>query len=140
DVLSRLEAGEIYRRDASTGITERVPEKDYAGLSNRSRHMANLKLDYDHSRYGFHISLRAIYRGRYGFGDFNGNGIVDAANEYVPSYTVLNLTCSKRLLQQKLVLQLEAENLLGYTDPAHVPTLPGRLFYAGLSYRIGNGH
>lgn len=136
DVLSRLDAGEIYRRDPETGLTERVPRKDYAGLSNRSKHMANLKFSYTALRQGVNVSLRGIYRGRYGFGDFNGNGITDIEGEYVKPYTVVNLTLSKYLLGERLALQLEVENLLDYTDAAHIPTLPGRLFYAGLNFNI----
>src|SRR3546814_7970569 len=88
--------------------------------------MGNLKLSYSDFRLGFNVSLRGIYRGRYGFGDFNGNGIVDMDNEYVDSYGVINLTVSKYLFAEKLTLQLEVENMLDHTDPARIPTLPGR--------------
>lgn len=137
DVLSRLDRGEVFRRNPETGGSERVSRGDYAGLNNRSRHMANLKLNYVNFRHHFDLSLRAVYRGRYGFGDYNGNGITDIAGEYVKGYPVLNLAVSRRLLDNRLRLQLEVENLLDRTDPAHVPTLPGRLFYAGLHFQIG---
>ena len=137
DVLSRLDKGELFRRDPATGITERVARADYAGLSNRSKHMGNVKISYSGFRRGFNISLRGIFRGRYGFGDYNGNTIVDIPEEYVKGYTVLNLALSKQLLNNKLTLRLEVENLLDYTDAAHIPTLPGRLFYAGLNFNIG---
>src|SRR3546814_6973008 len=82
EVLSSLNAGEIFRRNQTTGSTERVPRADYAGLSNRSRHMGNLKNSYSDFRLGFNVRLRGIYRGRFGIGDFTGHGYEDMDHEY----------------------------------------------------------
>jgi len=132
-VVEQLERGEIYRRDPQTLVTERVKPGEYGGLPNRSRHSANLKLFYQHPQKGYTASLRGIYRSRYGFGDLNGNQIIDADHEYVRGYVTWNVSVGKTF-RQRLTAQAGVDNLLGYTDKNYVPTLPGRLLYASLGY------
>lgn len=135
-VLQRFERGEVFRRDPATLNTERVPRSDYGGLFNRSRHMANLRLFFNHEASGYSGSLRLIYRGPYGFADRNANGVLDAANEYVNGYSLLNLAAAKTLLQQQLRLQLGLDNALNYRDPDFIPVLPGRIWFVSLGYHF----
>jgi outer membrane receptor for ferrienterochelin and colicins len=135
-VVQRLQAGEVYRKDPATGETERVRPRDYGGLYNRSRHSFNLKAFYEHPRAGWSGSVRAVYRGRYGFGDQNGNAILDAAAEYVPGYWLLNLAAAKTF-RRRLTVQAGVDNLLDYTNPAYISALPGRQAYASLSVALG---
>ena len=134
-VEAQLAEGRIYRRDPATLTTERVRASDYGGLFNRSKHSGNVKLFYESPEKGLTASLRGIYRGRYGFQDLNGNGILDTDAEYVRGYTVWNVAASKTW-QQRYTLQAGVDNVLGYTDPAYISTLPGRLFYASVELRL----
>jgi outer membrane receptor for ferrienterochelin and colicins len=135
-VVEALEAGQVFRRDPATLQTERVRAGDYGGLFNRSRHTWNAKLFYDNQPHGLTASVRAIYRGRYGFADANANTILDADNEYVRGYLLLNVAASKTL-GPWLSVQAGVDNLTNYTDPAYISTLAGRLLYASFSVELG---
>jgi len=135
-VVDAVKAGEVFRRDPVTLQTERVRPGDYGGLFNRSRHSWNAKLFYDNPAHGLTASLRTIYRGRYGFADANANTILDAANEYVRGYLLLNVAASKTL-GPWLSLQAGVDNLTNYTDPAYISTLAGRLLYASVAIEMG---
>lgn len=134
-VAESVEAGQVFRKDAD-GETRRVRPGDYGGLFNRSRHTWNAKLFYENESRGWTASLRAIYRGRYGFGDLNQNAILDAASEYVVGYTVWNVAASK-IFYKRYTLQVNVDNLFNHTNPAFISTLPGRLFYASLGVELG---
>jgi outer membrane receptor for ferrienterochelin and colicins len=134
-VVDAVAAGTVFRRDPATLETQRVRPGDYGGLFNRSRHSWNAKLFYDNPAHGLTASLRAIYRGRYGFADANGNAILDANNEYVRGYLLLNVAASKTL-GPRLNLQAGVDNLTNYTDPAYISTLAGRLLYASVAIEL----
>ncbi|MBA4054236.1 MAG: TonB-dependent receptor, partial [Marivirga sp.] len=114
EVVKRLEAGNIYARDPETNATKRVSPGDYGGLFNRSHHMANAKLFYE-NKSGWSGSVRAIYRGRYGFADLNNNAILDDDNEYVDEYVTCNVSLGKTF-QQWLKVQAGCDNIFNYTD------------------------
>ena len=57
-VVATIEAGTVFRRNSQTLVSERVRPGEYGGLLNRSRHMAKLKLLYEHQK--------RAGRGRYG--------------------------------------------------------------------------
>jgi outer membrane receptor for ferrienterochelin and colicins len=135
-VVDALDAGTVFRRDPATLQTERVRASDYGGLFNRSRHTWNAKVFYENQPRGLTASLRAIYQGRYGFADANANTILDADNEYVSGYLLLNVATSKAL-GPWLSLQAGVDNLTNYTDPAYISTLAGRLWYASLAIELG---
>jgi outer membrane receptor for ferrienterochelin and colicins len=135
-VMDKLKQGEVYRRDPETLSTERVPKSDYGGLFNRSRHMANARLFFNHEPSGHSGSVRLIYRGSYGFADTNANSILDVQEEYVKGYAVVNLAAAKVLLKQQLRVQLGLDNVWNYRDPNFVPALPGRLWFVALEYNF----
>jgi outer membrane receptor for ferrienterochelin and colicins len=129
-VLDDLEAGRIYRRtDAGRDVA--VSPGEYAGLRGRSRHRATARLTHRIEFIGLTVSARGRYRGRYGFADRNGNGIVDVDREYAPGYAVLDLTLTQTLFDD-VALQVGAENLTDHSDPQYIPQLPGRTWFAGL--------
>ena len=135
-VVDKVAAGEVFRKDPATQITQRVKAADYGGLFNRSRHTWNPKLIYERPKRDWTASLRSIYRGRYGFGDLNANTILDADNEYVKGYLLWNVAAS-HTFQQRLTVQAGIDNVTNYTDPTYISTLAGRLFYASLAVEIG---
>lgn len=131
-VIDNIRNGQVFRRNPTTLLTERVQRADYGGLLNRSRHMANLKFFYEFPKRRFSASLRGVYRSRYGFADNNGNLILDEASEYVPGYVTWHVTASKTI--NMFTLQAGVDNLTGYTDPQFIPSLAGRLWYASLRW------
>lgn len=109
--------------------------KDYFGLPNRSRHMANLQCFYEVKPLGLTCSIRASYRSKYGFLDTDNNGFIDPFDIYVSGYTLLNVSMQKKLLKAQLTLQLTIDNITNYTDYL-MPAQPGRMILAGLAWRF----
>lgn len=129
DVLDALDAGTIYKR--VNGRDRRVERSEYGGLFNRSRHTGTLRLTYRHEALGLVATVRGLYRGRYGYGDLDGNLILDDDREYVPGYTLWHCTLTRRMNDQFSV-KAGVENLFDTTKPALIPSLPGRLLFAGI--------
>lgn len=135
EVVDKIEKGELFRRDPETLITERVKASDYEGLFNRSRHSANFKVFYENTKNGLTASLRGIYRSRYGFADYNGNGIADVDNEFVKGYVTWNISASKTFKEQFRV-QAGIDNALGYTNTKNIPNLAGRLIWLSVGINL----
>ncbi len=133
DVLDRIDRGELYKRDASNR-TKLVTRSDYGGLLNRSRHSGHVKLNYYEKNTGVDMALRGIYRGRFGFGDVNGNLILDDEMEYASGLMVWNLTLSKTL-DNGLRVEAGGNNLFGELN-LHDPTNAGRLLFVGLQSNL----
>jgi outer membrane receptor for ferrienterochelin and colicins len=110
-------------------------QKDYFGLPNRSRHMANLQVFYAIKPIGLNLSVRANYRGKYGFLDTDNNGFIDPYDVFVKGYTLLNASIQKKLFKEKCTLQLTIDNLTNYTDYL-MPAQPGRMILAGVSWQF----
>ncbi len=132
--VEKIKNGEIFRRDPSTNRTLAVSLSEYGGLVNRSRHSGNAKLLYTNIRHRFDVSLRGIYRGRWGVGDLNGNGVVDTEQEFAQGYVQLNLAINKDI-SDWLTLELGANNLLDTTNEFE-PSMPGRILFGGLNMRL----
>ncbi|TAF94926.1 MAG: TonB-dependent receptor [Cytophagia bacterium] len=135
-IVQQLKDGNLFRRNPETLVTERLKSSDYGGLFGRSRHMANAKLFYENDKKGISATLRAIYRGRYGFGDRNGNLILDAPNEYVRGYVLWNASASKQM-GKYFDLQAGVDNLFNYTDNQFIPSLAGRLAWVRVAVSLG---
>jgi outer membrane receptor for ferrienterochelin and colicins len=133
DVLDAIAAGTLFRRTPE-GRDVRVTRADYGGLFGRSRHSGTLRVAHRHERLGLATTARVILRSRYGFADRNSSGVLDEGREYAPGYALLNLTTTKTL--GRFDVQAGARNLLGHTDPVHLPAQPGRVVFAGASVRF----
>jgi len=147
DVVQDVKAGDVYWRDPYTLVTKQLQPGEYFGLYNRSRHMGNFKIFYNHKPSGWEGSLRVIYRGKYGIGDIRGNiqgevippsdansnSILDVYDNFVPGYAQVNLSAAKTI-RNSLRLQVGVDNMFDYTEPVLIPNLPGRLYYASVSY------
>ncbi|MCC9134871.1 TonB-dependent receptor domain-containing protein [Pontibacter silvestris] len=136
EVKEKLENGEVYKRDPATGEVMHVKPADYGGLFNRSRHSGNVKIFYDNQQYDFNLSLRGLYRGRFGTGDVNGNQILDVDQEYADGYFTWNITAAKKLLKQ-LTLEAGVNNLFAVKN-IYEPSLSGRVCFAGLILHMGS--
>ena len=135
-VIEKINNGEIFRRDPVTLIASRLSRSDYGGLFGRSRHMANAKIFYENKAKGWTANLRAIYRGKYGLGDRNGNLVLDDPSEYVNGFITFNAAISKTFLSKKLKLQVGADNLLNFTNMQAIPNMPGRLLWTSLQFQV----
>ena len=139
DVLKQIDANNLYKRDPNTYVTTQVKRSDYFGLFNRSKHTANFKVGYDHEKTGWNMYARAVYRGRFGFTDLNGNSIADDPSEMVKGFWMLNIAVSKSFVRG-FSLQCGVENMLNYTHPARLSNIPGRLFFINLDYSLANNN
>ncbi len=137
EILVQIDNGELFRRNPQTLQTERIRRADYGGLFGRSRNMLNLKLFYDNPNKGFTANLRAIYRGRYGFGDLNGNLVLDQDNEYVEGFWTLNFATSQEFWKKRLRGQIGIDNLLNFSNQTQIPSLAGRLIWASMQLNLG---
>ncbi|MBX2923177.1 MAG: TonB-dependent receptor [Chitinophagaceae bacterium] len=134
DVLEQIKKGEMYYRDAATQTDHKVTASMYGGLYNRSKHSGNMKLEYSNAPYKFDVSLRCIYRGRYGSGaDVNGNLILDDKREYAPGYVLLNLTVRKKI--RSFILEAGCNNLTGTINELDTSIIPFNWF-AGTSVKF----
>ncbi len=129
EAYQSIEDGEVFRRDGNNR-TVAVASSDYGGLFNRSRHSGNAKVFYTNARHNFDVSLRGLYRGRWGLSDFNGNTVLDAANEYADGYWLVNLAARKHF-GDWLTMEAGVNNLTNHTT-SNEPALAGRIFFSGL--------
>ncbi|MBL0145480.1 MAG: TonB-dependent receptor [Chitinophagaceae bacterium] len=97
DVLQKIQKQELVKRDPVTFVSNYVSNKEYGGLFNRSKHSANMQLAYSNKKNSFSSSLRAVYRGRFGYTDINGNAILDDNREYANGYVLLNASVTKNI-------------------------------------------
>lgn len=121
--------------DPKTGKSYPVKESDYWGIENRSRHMANLNIFYNYQLWDVSTTIRTNYRGKYPFGDRNGNQFIDKYDTFVDGHFLLNLSLEKKILKKQLSLRVTVDNLFDYTDPL-MPGQPGRIILMGATYRF----
>ncbi len=138
-VIKDIREGKLYRRDPSTGRSTLVQLSDYKGLYNRSKHTANLSLQYRNLEYKGNINLTVKYRGRYGFQGWNdysdGNEILDDDREFVPGFALVNLLIQKDL-GSHFNIQTGVDNLLNYTQPVLMPSQPARGYFLTLNFKF----
>jgi outer membrane receptor for ferrienterochelin and colicins len=135
-VLDKIKNGQVFGIDEKTHETVKVTKSSYGGLLNRSKYMANVRVSFQDDQTGIIGSVRAIYRGRYGFSDVDGNGIVNRDDEYVKGYVLFNASVSKLFYHNQIRFQLTGENLNNYKAPLTISNLSGRLLYAGVTYNF----
>ncbi len=134
-VLEDLDAGKYFSRDPVTLETTQLTTANYGGLFYRSKHMANARLFYMNPKNGWGGSLRCTYRGRYGFGDVNGNNILDDESEYIKGYFLWNFSVSKKIYKQFSLLT-GIDNLFDYTNPVYITSIPGRIYYVSVNFEF----
>ena len=132
--INAINDGKVFTRDQN-GFSRRLNRSEYVGLPNRSKHMANLKIQYDHQSY--FANARAIYRSKWATLDTDGNGIFNTNDAFAKGFLQLNMATGKSF-NNGLSMQTGIDNLLNYTDVINLPTLPGRIFYLTLSYNFLN--
>lgn len=99
----------------------------YRPMFNRPAHSGTVKLFHHNPKLDAGFSLRGTFKGRYGWGDTNGNTYVDEG-EYEKGYAIWNGSVSRNF-GQNLNLQFGIDNLFDFTRPQSISFLPGRTFY-----------
>lgn len=134
DVWEKVKDGKLYYRDAATNLDYKVPVEAYGGLYNRSKHTGNVKLNYSNEKYKFDVSLRGIYRSRFGNGqDVNGNAVLDDDREYVSGYQLWNL--SVRKFFKHVCAEAGVNNVFSVHTP-YDPTTPALNWYVGVALQL----
>lgn len=150
--LKLLHDGLKFRRDPVTLASIRLKPSDYFGLSDRSRHSAQIKLFYQPVESPFNASVRVQYRSRFGLGgnsglvqggdvfvsERSGNDILDKYDAFVRGYALTHISAGWSGFRA-FDLQLGVENLFNKTIPNALPSLPGRIIYFNASYSITKG-
>jgi outer membrane receptor for ferrienterochelin and colicins len=132
--INAINEGKVFTRDQN-GFSRKMSQSEYVGLPNRSKHMANIKLQYDHQQ--FFANARALYRSRWATTDTDGNGIFNTNDAFAKGYIQLNMAAGKSFTNG-VAVQAGIDNLLNYTDVLNLPNLPGRTFYLSVSYNFLN--
>jgi len=132
DVLQKIKDGKVIKRDPVTYVSDMVTAKEYGGLFNRSKHSANLQLIYSNKHHWLNARASAVYRGRFGYSDINGDNILDDDREYVKGYVLLNSSVSIAF-RNGLRIQTGSENILDHMDKDKLPNLSGRTFFVNCS-------
>jgi len=126
--------GKVY--DTKLNQLRRSERSDYFGMSNRSRHMANIKFTYEHEKSGLTGSFRVNYRSKYGFMEANrANNFIDKYDTFVSSYFLFNAAVQKTFYHNHLSLQLTADNLFDYRDQL-MPAQQGRAIIGGITWKF----
>lgn len=130
--IKRIKEGSVFARDRQTNESYRVSQSDYAGLPNRSKHMANAKLFYENEKKGWSASLRVIYKSRWGTYDKDGNGIINREDEFANGSAVVNINAAKTI--HAFRIQAGVDNLFNYKDEINLPGQPGIQPYVSINY------
>ena len=136
-----FENGEAY---ASTpgSPSFALDEKDYFGLFNRSKHMANLKVFYTLEKHKINTNIRATYRSKYGLFDTNSNSYLDRYDNFVDAYTIWNWAINKTFYKN-FEVGFGIDNIFNFTDTPEsandalfIGNIPGRIIYTKLNIQF----
>jgi outer membrane receptor for ferrienterochelin and colicins len=130
-----VEKGNFYFTRDANNYSVAVKTSDYLGLPNRSKHMANVKLQYENLAHACFANLRANYRSKWVVFDKDGNGIYNAQDEFANGFVMLNLSVGKDFKSGYRV-QGGIDNLTSYNDLRNLPYLPGRTYYLSLQWNF----
>ena len=133
DQIAQIKAGKVYTRDAN-GYSKLLVLSDYVGLPNNNKHKAQLKLNY-YAKHGFFANFRMLYRSAWAVNNTNGNEVYDKGDEFAKGYISFHSSLGKDY-QNGFSWQVGCDNISNYVDPANLPNLPGRTFYATIKYQI----
>jgi outer membrane receptor for ferrienterochelin and colicins len=129
-----FDEGAVFGRLNPSSPVFRLTSEDYLGLVNRSRHTANTKVFFELPQWNLDGAFRATYRSAFGLFDTNGNSYLDQYDDLVSPFAIFDFSLNKTL-GKKFRLGAGIDNLLNFTDPSRLTNLPGRLFYATLTFK-----
>jgi outer membrane receptor for ferrienterochelin and colicins len=97
--------------------------------------MLNAKMSYDNPLNGWAGTVRAIYRGKWGVVDLDGNGFANMDQEYANGFTQLNASAQKKI-SKHITFQLNLNNILNHIDPINLSHMSGRSFMIGINWNL----
>lgn len=124
--------GNVYARLTPSSPSFQLRKEDYFGLYNRSRHMANLKVFYEFTKWDLDANIRGTYRSKYGLFDTNGNTYLDAYDDFVEGYSIWDFAINKTLYKN-YQLGFGIDNVFGFTDTQNITNISGRIIYGKLN-------
>lgn len=127
--------GTVYARETPSSPSFQLNKKDYFGLYNRSRHMANVKVFYEVTKWNLDANIRGTYRSKYGLYDTNGNTYLDTYDAFVESYTIWDIAINKTLYKN-YQLGFGIDNVFGFTDTQNISNIPGQIIYGKLNIQF----
>jgi outer membrane receptor for ferrienterochelin and colicins len=133
DELRILKRGDTYYTKDANNISRLLKRNEYVGLPNRSKHMGNLKLNYEKNPAAFFATARAIYRNQWVVFNADGNEVFNKQDEFADGFIQLNISAGKTF-KNRLRWQAGIDNILNYTDEKNLPNQPGRTFYTAIAY------
>ena len=134
-VLNNIDQDTSYfARDPQTQISFKLNKDDYFGLFNRSRHTANVKINYQLND-KLNINTIINYRSKYGLNDSNGNNILDSYDRFVDGYCLWDIGITQNINSFQS-FQVGIKNVLGFTNPEYISNISGRLYYINLKINL----
>jgi outer membrane receptor for ferrienterochelin and colicins len=91
-VLQRIEEGKLFNRNPIIHHYFQLRKTDYFGLSNRSKHTANLNLSYEIPTWKTLIYTMFFYKSRFGIFDSNQNAMLNPDDDFVKVYYLINFS------------------------------------------------
>ena len=137
-VVDALRSGEVYGRDPD-GHEYSLGLEHYTGLFGRSPHAATVRVSFQPTRIGLSADLRARWRSKYGFRDYDGNQLANRADEFVAAYAIVDATVRQSIRSLGFVdmeVQAGIHNVFDHKSPASMPSLSGRTLFATLLFNF----
>ena len=130
-----FENGDVFARENPSSPSFQLKKDAYFGLYNRSRHMANLKVFYTIPKWNLDANIRGAYRSKYGLLDSNGNTYLDAYDDFVDGYTIIDFAINKTFYKN-YQLGFGVDNLFNFTDTQNISNIAGRILYGKLNIQF----
>lgn len=131
DILNSENQTQYWKRD---GIRDRrVRPNEYGGLFNRSRHSGTFNVDYNFEALDMILSLRGVYKSKYGYADRNGNTILDDASEYSDGYSLWHFLLTQNVFEQ-FRIHFGVNNIFDYKTQDTRLVTSGRTLFLGITY------
>jgi outer membrane receptor for ferrienterochelin and colicins len=131
--ITRIKNKEVYTR-STDGTSRLLTLSEYAGLSTRSKHIANFKVNWENEK-GTFVNARMLYRSGWYVTDSDGNGVYNKGDEQAKGYLIFNMASGKKI-GKKTNITIGIDNLFNYQDVNYLPNLQGRMIYTSINYTI----
>ena len=123
---------DYYALDPETLTSVKLNKEDYFGLFNRSRHMGDIKFNYNlNDKTEMHAML--TYRSKYAISDSNANGILDTYDKFIDGYSLCDISVT-HYINPLQTCQIGIKNIFGFTNPEFISNISGRIYY--MSFKI----
>ena len=130
---TRIKSGQVFTRD-ETGEISRLRWNQYEGLSNRSKHMAQIRCTYEHKN-GLFATVRANYRSGWYVADTDGNGLYNIGDQLAKGFVLINASLGKPInVRWDWIAGID--NLFNYRDDVNLPNQQGRMLYGTIRYQF----